>query len=252
VIIGISSLTTIAGLTAATFNGTEFAPGFAFGAPLPNAVTTFASPNGAAPDLELTITAFSTLTGFSFSPGEAVVFGLNVAHGSLSDDGIGEDYIPGTGTLSTVTVQATVDLGDAPDPTYPTLLASTGAEHVLGTAVYLGACVDSELDGQPSVGADGDDTSLGISVFGTCAGNDDEDGVSFTSALYVAATAGVDVTANAACTLSAWIDFNGDGDWADAGEDLFPGGQALAGGVNSLSFAVPAGAVPGTTYARFR
>ncbi|MCP4659921.1 MAG: hypothetical protein GY856_31340, partial [bacterium] len=47
VIIGISSLTTIAGLTAATFNGTEFAPGFAFGAPLPNAVTTFASPNGA-------------------------------------------------------------------------------------------------------------------------------------------------------------------------------------------------------------
>jgi uncharacterized repeat protein (TIGR01451 family) len=62
----------------------------------------------------------------------------------------------------------------------------------------------------------------------------------------------VDVAANASCTLSAWIDFSGDGDWLDAGESLFPGGTALAAGNNSLNFAVPGGAAPGTTAARFR
>jgi len=118
--------------------------------------------------------------------------------------------------------------------------------------VYLGACVDGEADGQPSASATGDDTNAGSPVFGTCVGTDDEDGVTFTSCLRIGQTANVDVVAHAACTLSAWIDFNADGDWADAGEELFPGGHARAAGTNSLSFAVPADAVAGTTYARFR
>lgn len=147
----------------------------------------------------------------------------------------------------------TLDFGDAPDPAYPTLFVAGGARHLLGSAVYLGACVDAELDGQPSAGLDGDDTATGTSAFGICTvAGDDEDGVAFTSALIQGSTASVDLTANAACTLSAWIDFNGDGDWADAGESLFPGGMALAAGTNPLSFAVPASAVPGTTAARFR
>ncbi|MCU0611672.1 MAG: hypothetical protein MUE60_07795, partial [Candidatus Eisenbacteria bacterium] len=59
-----------------------------------------------------------------------------------------------------------LDLGDAPDPSYPTLLASDGARHITGSAVYLGAGVDAELDGQPNAGATGDDLA-----------GDDEDGV---------------------------------------------------------------------------
>jgi uncharacterized repeat protein (TIGR01451 family) len=146
-----------------------------------------------------------------------------------------------------------VDFGDAADPSYPTTLASNGARHLLGSGVYLGACVDSELDGQPSAGAGGDDLGAGLSTLGTCAvAGDDEDGVAFTTVLVPGTTAGVDVTANAACTLSAFVDFNADGDFTDAGETIFPGGTALAAGGNSLGFAVPAGATAGSTVARLR
>lgn len=133
------------------------------------------------------------------------------------------------------------DWGDAPDPTYPTLAANNGARHTILAGMYLGAGVDAEANGQPSVGADGDDSN----------GTDDEDGVVFTSVLAPGATANVDVTASIAGKLDAWIDFNSDGDWADAGEQIFVS-QALMAGVNSLSFPVPAGIPTGRKYARFR
>ncbi len=146
-----------------------------------------------------------------------------------------------------------LDFGDAGGTAYPTVFAANGARHLLGSGVYLGACVDSELDGQPTAAADGDDLGAGISTFGTCAvPGDDEDGVTFTTALLAGSTANVSVVANEDCTLSAWIDFNTDGDWSDPGEALFPGGAALAAGTNPLSFAVPANAPAGLTAARFR
>ncbi len=64
--------------------------------------------------------------------------------------------------------------------------------------------------------------------------------------------ADITVWANAACTLSAWIDFDGDGDWDDTYDELFPGGKALDIRYNYLSFAVPYNATPGGTFARFR
>lgn len=145
-----------------------------------------------------------------------------------------------------------LDFGDAPAGFF-TSFAANGARHRLGSAVYLGACADSELDGQPSAGADGDDLLAGLSTFGACAvPGDDEDGVAFTTPLATGTTAEVVVTASAACTLSAWIDFNRDGDWGEADDDLFPGGIALAAGANPLTFPVPPLAVPGATTARFR
>ncbi|HSJ58072.1 MAG TPA: SdrD B-like domain-containing protein [Anaerolineae bacterium] len=142
-----------------------------------------------------------------------------------------------------VEVQQQLDCGDAPDPAYPTLLASNGACHVFSPNApgTLGALVDLEVDGQPSAAADGDDLS----------GEDDEDGVTFASALAPGGTAAVDVIVSADGYLNAWLDFNADGDWADAGEQIFSD-LAVAAGTNALNFAVPAGAVPGTTYARFR
>src|SRR5262249_29538359 len=50
--------------------------------------------------------------------------------------------------------------------------------------------------------------------------------------------------------LDAWIDFNRDGLWS-AAEQIFTD-VALTSGDNLLSFTIPAGASPGTTYARFR
>ncbi len=134
-----------------------------------------------------------------------------------------------------------LDFGDAPDPTYPTLYGSDGARHILGYGLYLGSSVDDEPDGQPTAGADGDDLD----------GSDDEDGVVFTSGIGAGLEAFLEVTASGAGRLNAWVDFNSDGDWADAGEQVFVD-RMLAAGVNSLSFAVPASATLGTSYARFR
>jgi hypothetical protein len=136
------------------------------------------------------------------------------------------------------------DYGDAPD-SYGTLLASNGAGHAVVSGFHLGALIDYEGDGQPSAGANGDDLN----------GVDDEDGIVFTSLL----TAGMQAQLDAILTtdgvldafLNAWVDFNADGDWDDAGEQIFSD-VALADGANSLSFLVPVGAAVGDTYARFR
>ncbi|MEO8378379.1 MAG: GEVED domain-containing protein [Acidobacteriota bacterium] len=144
------------------------------------------------------------------------------------------------------------DFGDAPDPTFPVLLASNGARHLLGGSVFLGACVDAEADAFASATANGDDTNAGTS-FGTCAvAGDDEDGVTFSGVTRRGAAATVDVMASAPCTLSAWIDFGADGSWSEPGDALFPGGTALVAGNNSLGFTVPANAVVGSTFSRFR
>ncbi|MEX0819803.1 MAG: trypsin-like serine protease, partial [Pirellulaceae bacterium] len=210
-----------------------------------------------------------------------------------------------------------LDFGDAPDGfdgvsgRYPTMLASDGARHVIrADGPLLGRLVDADPDGQPTPGADGDDTAVRIIDTPTAGatfiatnesgvveiqiaadpvdgetitldtgvaratfefdldglfrednfavaiqpgetaadaflravaesplqpagieadGNtvrfivDDEDGVRFNS------TGGVfnknfftpiDVTFTGTGVLEAWIDFNGDGDWDDPGEQI--------------------------------
>jgi uncharacterized repeat protein (TIGR01451 family) len=144
------------------------------------------------------------------------------------------------------------DFGDAPN-SYGTTLAANGARHLLGTSIYLGACVDAEIDGQPTAGGNGDDANVGTAPSGVCAvPGDDEDGVSFDSSLTAGQTASITVVANAPCLLSAWIDFNANASFADTSDDIFPGGSALIAGANPLTFTVPATAVGGATLARFR
>ncbi len=131
------------------------------------------------------------------------------------------------------------DFGDAPNP-YPTILNSNGAYHKIVAGFYLGNKVDDENDGIPSSDGKGDDNN----------NTDDEDGVSF-STLIKGSTATIVVTASASGTLNAWLDFNDDGDWADAGEHIFSN-QALSAGNNTLNISVPSGAAAGYTFARFR
>jgi len=133
------------------------------------------------------------------------------------------------------------DFGDAPDPTYPTLLASNGARHIINPDVFLGSIIDDEKDGAPNATATGDDVSL----------NDDEDGVTFTSDIIPGETATVSVVASTNGILYGWIDFNQNGDWGDGGDVIFSH-QAIVAGTNSLSFSVPAGATVGASFARFR
>jgi len=252
-----------------------------------------------------------------------------------------------------------LDFGDAPDPVngvrgrYPTLFDVNGARHVIGLGPVLGTLIDADANGQPTVGANGDDTSievtgstgttfvvtqsagqvditLGTTVDGdtltidtgiaratfefdddgqfnednfavtrepgetigqsleraflqsplrpadlSVAGDtlrvivDDEDGVVFVSPSNPAGVFNktfdtpVAITVTGAGVLDAWIDFNGDGDWSDPGEQIIsretPGAIfADNGGSVTRTFnirvpdttAEPNG--PLMTYARFR
>ena len=104
-------------------------------------------------------------------------------------------------------------------------------------ALSLGSSIDDEPDGVHSPSADADGA--------------DEDGVVF-GELLKGNIASVDVTVSGASGfIDAWLDLNADGDWSDAGEQIFIS-EAVNAGVNHLSFAVPVDATIGTSFARFR
>lgn len=131
------------------------------------------------------------------------------------------------------------DFGDAPGR-YPVLLADDGARHTVG-GPRLGTQVDLETDGQPTDSADGD--------------GEDEDGIGMIASIVAvratSTTSSVFVTASDDGMLDAWIDFNRDGDWNDAGEQI-ANRLAVSAGGNALSFSIPLNALPGETAARFR
>ena len=164
------------------------------------------------------------------------------------------------------------DLGDAPEeedpqrpqfPTgYPTTLANAGAVHVIDPGVRIGDLIDAELDGQPTIPADGDDEGIPL---------DDEDGIAFVTDFVllslkldpdsddetvvpgqVRGTSGeIVVYPSTTGILDAWVDWNRDGDWADVGEQIYDG-EIVAPLSDTLDWAVPGDADVGYTYARFR
>ncbi len=151
-------------------------------------------------------------------------------------------------------VDSRTDFGDAPgDAThhYPTYTGGIGAVHGYSPSLYLGTYVDGELDGQPNVTATGDDINL-------YAGDpvppapDDEDGVTPPVAIVAGQPAAFSVfVTGTGGKLDAWIDYNQDGDWDDAGEQAVTS-QPMSPGANPVNISIPASAVPGTTFARFR
>ncbi|MCA9066765.1 MAG: hypothetical protein KDA96_27040, partial [Planctomycetaceae bacterium] len=199
-------------------------------------------------------TAASVTLQFPRVPGNALI-GTTFARFRISTDHHFTDTPSATGAASDGEVEdykvtiTGVDFGDAPDavgmPTtgnpYPTLLEHDGARHGL-VGPFLGASIDREADGQPNSTATGDDTD----------GNDDEDGVTFTSLLIAGQMATLDITTSGAGLLNAWIDFNDNGSWADAGEQIFAD-FSLGAGLNAgLTFSIPADISTPQTFARFR
>ena len=166
----------------------------------------------------------------------------------LATSGEVEDYLVTIGD----TPPNGLDFGDLPDTgagtgagNYQTLLSDNGAQHIIDgrrrPVTFLGSLLDAEANGQPNTTATGDNL----------ADLNDEDGVTF-AALTAGSVASVDVISSAAGNvLNAWIDFNGDGDFSDAGEQIISD-LVLAAGSNSIGYNVPLGAVPGDTGARFR
>jgi len=134
------------------------------------------------------------------------------------------------------------DYGDLPDSFGTTLTSNLegGARHAW-TGPFLGTLRDREVDGAPSVSADGDNLN----------GQNDEDGVFFTSPILPGFQTNLQIVASGPGILNAWLDFNGNSLW-DADEQIFTN-VALVSGLNQLSFLVPATATAGLgSYARFR
>ena len=146
-----------------------------------------------------------------------------------------------TGHLVILPSASDYDFGDAPSP-YPTLLADLGAYHLMG-GVVLGSNVDGETNGLPTADADGDDLD----------GIDDEDGVKFLTEAVRGDTVTVAViTVTPGGYLNTWIDFNGDGDWADAGENIINDATVPNTGTNLALIPVPSDAAVGPVGSRFR
>ena len=137
------------------------------------------------------------------------------------------------------------DFGDAPS-------GYGSADHLFDVEnsadnIYLGTLVDYEAGDQASPAATGDDVN----------GVNDDDGVIFpTLALDASVSIPVVVTAteNSNGFINAWIDWNGNGDFKDAGEQIAANIPVFASGtVNLAGIKIPAYAVTSTpTFARFR
>jgi hypothetical protein len=130
------------------------------------------------------------------------------------------------------------DFGDAPAP-YPATLAENGARHEFG-GPQLGSTRDQERDGVHPAAVGGD--------------HEDDDGVRYCSIRVgqLDATVTVNVqNAPAGARLDAWIDFDGDGSWGGALEQI-ANNLYLTNGNHTLNFDVPSWAADGETFARFR
>jgi hypothetical protein len=132
-----------------------------------------------------------------------------------------------------------LDFGDAPDPTYPTLLASGGANHLVIPGVFLGNLVDVEPDGQPDPTAVGDDSN-GVP--------NDEDGVTW-GPLVPGKLGAASVVASVAGWLDVFVDLDANGAW-DPSDLVFSG--PVNPGPNLIPVPVPGSAVVGFTFARVR
>ena len=153
-------------------------------------------------------------------------------------------------------VPGPLDFGDAPD-TYGTSHLSPfavfgGARHA-PTGVTLGSQRDAELDAVGPLDGMSDDGPSG-SV-------DDEDGVDFGTSGAVlpvgqSVPIEVDIQNSAGdARLYAWLDFNGDGDFLDDGEQIANGANTFANlgdGMVTLNVTAPDTGFGGTSYARFR
>lgn len=148
----------------------------------------------------------------------------------------------------------TLDYGDlivGPGLNYPTLLTDNGARHMIVAGSYLGVVPpDADPGTLQSFNAQADDNLFSP---------DDEDGVVMASDIVAGSNVLIDVTATGSANdrLHAWIDFNNDGDWDDAGERITAvGGLALTSGTTTRLVIGTAGiAIDGsaTSYAaRFR
>jgi len=146
------------------------------------------------------------------------------------------------------------DFGDLPNSGTPnyhaTLLADGGAQARIGT-VFLGSAVTAELDGYDSANASADSGDDGVPSPPTSIKTGaavDGNGGSVDVLVSPAASCA------AGCWLAAWMDFNQDGDFADAGEQIISRSVTSSATPQTIPFDVPSTVTGGTStyFVRFR
>ncbi|WP_415370750.1 gliding motility-associated C-terminal domain-containing protein [Patiriisocius sp. Uisw_047] len=161
--------------------------------------------------------------------------------------------------VSSFTYVLATDFGDAPisygAASHEVNIYRTGGDYT--KYIYLGSSVDPETANQPSAAADSDD--INDTDGDVTASEDDEDGVVFpvlvlgtTVDIPVELTINNDNGSNNGF-LNAWIDWNGDGDFDDAAEQIITNQFFFASGATNYSVAIPSDAISTQpTFARFR
>ncbi|MCB0044302.1 MAG: hypothetical protein KDD92_02610 [Caldilineaceae bacterium] len=199
--------------------------------------------------LEPVVIAYK-VTQNSYSTGTpANGFNVNIQPGNHDNQVTDNDKV------SAYTYVAASDFGDAPE--------SYGiAEHKItvdnpATFMYLGTTVDPEFANQASLDATGDDANDSNTLNPT----NDENGVTFPvmgqgHSVVIPVVLGFGQTgAFLGGYLNAWIDWNADGDFADAGEQIADSVTINADVVSKIynvNVTIPADAKIGKTIARFR
>jgi len=201
---------------------------------------------GEYPDQEYPVPATAT-PGETFARFRIATYeqGMTFEPTGPMDDGEVEDY-----RILIEGPPAVTDFGDAPDTdtgtgpgNYQTLAADGGASHVVG-GPFLGPDgdePDTESDGQPHAQALGDDNT---------GYPDDEDGVTFgTLVPGQEATVTYEINGGGGA-VRGWVDFNHNGVWESS--EIIVNHASIGDGIEAQPFSVPADAVPGETFARFR
>lgn len=251
--------------TPSMTDGTDFGPPAIYGATV---VRTFTIINNGGADLNLTGSPIVSLSGPHASdftvtqqPSSVVAQqGQTTFQITFQPSGLGQrtatvtiannDADEGSFEFTIQGSNLPFDFGDAPSP-FPTTIAENGARHLPVGPSLGNRRGDADGDGRPTPHADGDDAN---------STTDDEDGVEFlplvSSSVQTKGLVSVtidNVPFRETAKLTAWIDFNRDGDWRDPGERIFTnrdlGNQS---NTHTLAFNIPAGTPAGTTYARFR
>ncbi len=145
-----------------------------------------------------------------------------------------EDYV------TTIAVPTT-DFGD--------WTGAADASSIASSNLRMGSLADTEFASTRNATATGDDVT----------GSDDEDGVTLAAGYNLGAASSMTVVvtnlSGALGYLNAWVDWNNNGSFADAGEQIATN-TSLATGMNAqaqaVNFTVPAGAIPGQRGARIR
>ncbi len=283
-----SSLITLTGYASSVYatSGNNINPTYALGAPDPVGTTSYYTSNSAVfyyggvltLDLGYILPANATVTlllaKYYTSPADVTV----TASLSASTWSGSTTYVPSISNTSQ-SFSYTIPSGGA---RYLRFTSTSSSIPLLDGLIYNQVCISYDYGDAPfsygdayhaisgtyrlgALGPDSETSSLNSTNGGSNGtgddlnGTDDEDGVSFgTFTAGQASTISISVTGSAGY-LNAWIDWNKDGDFGDAGEQIANNLQDNASGdsnasTGSIGLAVtpPGSVTSGTSYGRFR